>query len=285
MHHAEQHLVNVGVRRSHPVNSSAGQKIPVVHSSSGRLRVRLPDPDGRIVTRLRRQPGVTSAEASKWTNNILVLFNPRITNAKELLAVLEAECVDTALLAMPPSPPSAGLAVLTIPADESAGGTGLDALPSPVEPVGYVTGFRRRLYEVLGWASVGMAVVGAILPGIPTVPFVVLAGYFFIRSSPTAHAWLLQSRWFGPLLRDWEEQRAVRRSVKYSAVGLIVAAMAIILVLGLPPGLVALILAVEIIGLIIVLRLPVVEAAPAVRDINEMDPPGSLPLANAPTPL
>ena len=81
------------------------------------------------------------------------------------------------------------------------------------EPAGYVTGLRRKVYQVLGWASVGMAVVGFALPGIPGAPFVVLAGYFFIRSSPRSHAWLLQSRWFGPILRDWEQHRAVRPTI------------------------------------------------------------------------
>jgi uncharacterized membrane protein YbaN (DUF454 family) len=248
------------------MNSTSTEEIRVVHSSFGRLRVHLPDPEGHITSRLCWQPGVYSAQSNKWTGNILILFNPRITNERNLLAHLEAECMDGSLVAVPPAPPPSALAALSTPADDEAAAR-LDDITYPAEPVGYVTGFRRRLYEALGWASVGMAVVGAITPGIPTVPFVVLAGYFFIRSSPKAHAWLLQSRWFGPLLRDWEQQRAVKRSVKYTAVGLIVAAMAIILVLGLPPILVSLILALELIGLIIVLRLPVVEPTPTAPEI------------------
>src|SRR5262249_27862254 len=118
----------------------------------------------------------------------------------------------------------------------------------------YVTGTRQVVYQALGWSSVGMAVVGAITPGIPTTPFVVLAGYFFVRSSPEAHQWLRQSRWFGPLLRDWEEHRAVRRSVRNATAGLIVGSMVLTLLLDLPAALVATIISLQIIGLAIVMH-------------------------------
>jgi uncharacterized membrane protein YbaN (DUF454 family) len=131
-----------------------------------------------------------------------------------------------------------------------------------VLPAGYVTGPTRSLYHVLGWSSVGLAVVGAVTPGIPTAPFVIVAGYFFIRSSPRAHDWLLRSRWFGSFLRDWEEHRGVKRSVKYTAVGLMGAGLVFTWLLNPPPAVLASILALEAIGLVVVLRLPVVESSP-----------------------
>jgi uncharacterized protein len=131
-----------------------------------------------------------------------------------------------------------------------------------------MTGTGRVVYQALGWASVGMAVVGAITPGIPTAPFVLLAGYFFIRSSREAHEWLRQSRWFGPMLRDWEEHRGVRRSIRNAAVGLIVLGMAVTLMLGLPTAVLATILTLQLVGLAIVLSLRVVEPIPA-RTIAE----------------
>jgi len=53
---------------------------------------------------------------------------------------------------------------------------------------------------------------------------------------------------------------AVRRSLKLAAVGLIVHAMVFILLIGLPAPLVAVILVLEIIGLIIVSRIRVIES-------------------------
>ncbi len=67
-----------------------------------------------------------------------------------------------------------------------------------------------------------MAYLGAILPGLPTTPWVLLAGYCFSRSSPRLERWLKRSPIFGKLLRDWEEHHGIRRSVKIFAVCLVV---------------------------------------------------------------
>jgi uncharacterized membrane protein YbaN (DUF454 family) len=136
--------------------------------------------------------------------------------------------------------------------------------PSLAGPVIYVTGTTRVVYKALGWSSVGMAVVGAIMPGIPTTPFVILAGYFFTRSSPEAHEWLRQSRWFGPILRDWEEHRGVRRWVRNATLALIGGGMVVTALMGLSTGLTATILTLQAVGIGIVLNLRVIEpAAPA----------------------
>jgi uncharacterized membrane protein YbaN (DUF454 family) len=54
-----------------------------------------------------------------------------------------------------------------------------------------------------GLLSVGLAVVGTVLPIVPTVPLVLLAGFFFSRSSARFDSWLVQHRVFGPIIRDW----------------------------------------------------------------------------------
>jgi uncharacterized membrane protein YbaN (DUF454 family) len=225
----------------------------VVHSSFGRLRVHLSHWTGQrgeaIVAGLCRLPGVTHAEANPRTGNVLILFEPRQTSAQALLEALPDLRLEPPLL-----PPLLQNDSDPLPVMSEEAGRHLS------EPV-YMTGTRRVVYKALGWSSVGMAVVGAITPGIPTAPFVVLAGYFFVRSSPEAHQWLRQSRWFGTLLRDWEEHRGVRRSVRNAAAGLIGASMGVTALLGLPAGLLATILPLQLIGLAIVLRLRVIDPA------------------------
>ena len=63
-----------------------------------------------------------------------------------------------------------------------------------------------------------MAYLGAILPGLPTTPWVLLASYCFARSSPRLHAWLRRAPLFGPLVRDWEDHGGIRPRVKVIAV-------------------------------------------------------------------
>jgi uncharacterized membrane protein YbaN (DUF454 family) len=79
------------------------------------------------------------------------------------------------------------------------------------------TGLRRVLYVSLGLFFVGMAYLGAILPGLPTTPWVLLASYFFGRSSPRLQRWLLRTPYFGSLLNDWQQHRGMRRSKKIVA--------------------------------------------------------------------
>lgn len=120
-------------------------------------------------------------------------------------------------------------------------------------------GVRRWLYVALGLFFVGLAILGILLPLLPTTPFLLLASFFFIRSSPSLNAWLLRSRVFGPFLRDWHRHRAVRPHIKIGAVAVIVPVIGASALFGnLPPYLLVPLLVLGLIGLIVVLRLPVI---------------------------
>jgi uncharacterized membrane protein YbaN (DUF454 family) len=124
-------------------------------------------------------------------------------------------------------------------------------------------GARRLLYVALGMFFVGLAVLGVVLPVLPTTPFLLLASYFFVRSSPRLHGWLLRSRLFGGFLHDWQRHRAVRPRVKVVAVAVLVAAVsasALLADLSLP--LLIGLFALGSLGLVVVLRLPVLREDP-----------------------
>lgn len=57
------------------------------------------------------------------------------------------------------------------------------------------------------------------LPVLPTVPFLLLAGFFFGRSSQRAHDWLLSHKQLGPAIHDWHENGAISRKSKYLSAG------------------------------------------------------------------
>ncbi len=85
-----------------------------------------------------------------------------------------------------------------------------------------VTGTRRWIYIGLGWFCVGLAVAGVVLPVLPSTPFLLLAAFFFARSSPRFYQWLLDNRTFGPIIREWREHRSIPRRAKYKAIALII---------------------------------------------------------------
>lgn len=97
----------------------------------------------------------------------------------------------------------------------------------------------RMAFIALGLLCVGMGALGVVLPLLPTTPFVLLGAFFFARSSPRLHAWLLRHRVFGPLISNWKETRSISPTAKLSAVLAIVATMGISVVLTVPPAVLA----------------------------------------------
>ena len=76
---------------------------------------------------------------------------------------------------------------------------------------------------ILAYLFLVLAVIGVVLPGLPTVPFLLLAAWFAARGSERLHAWLYAHPKFGKLLVDWEQQGAISRSSKVLAVLLLTA--------------------------------------------------------------
>lgn len=79
----------------------------------------------------------------------------------------------------------------------------------------------RPFFFVLGWVSVLLGFIGALLPVMPTTPFLILAAYLFSKSSPKFHAWLLNLPKFGPVIKEWEESKTIKKEVKIMAIGLL----------------------------------------------------------------
>ena len=80
----------------------------------------------------------------------------------------------------------------------------------------------RFLWLVLGLLFTGLGIIGAFLPVMPTTVFLLIAAFFFARSSPKFYNWLLNNRAFGPLIRDWRAGLGLPLRAKVLAVSLIV---------------------------------------------------------------
>jgi len=90
-----------------------------------------------------------------------------------------------------------------------------------------------------GFIALGLGFAGIFLPLLPTTPFILLAAFLFDRSSPRFHAWLFHHPRFGAILRDWRENRAISMRGKVMATVAMAVAIAIPLIAGFAPWIIA----------------------------------------------
>lgn len=75
----------------------------------------------------------------------------------------------------------------------------------------------RTAWLILGLTCVGLGIIGALLPLMPTTIFLILAAGCFARSSPRLERWLLTHRRFGPTLVAWRAEGAIGPRAKIMA--------------------------------------------------------------------
>jgi hypothetical protein len=85
-------------------------------------------------------------------------------------------------------------------------------------------GWLRPIYLLLGVVSLAVAFVGLFLPLIPTTGPVLLAAFFFARSSRRIHGWLVGHPRFGRTIEDFQAGRGIPRRAKVVAVTMMTAA-------------------------------------------------------------
>jgi uncharacterized membrane protein YbaN (DUF454 family) len=83
-------------------------------------------------------------------------------------------------------------------------GTSSDVRTSAKRSVAARTGSRRLADLAKAAASLALAVGGAVLPGIPTLPFLILSGRYAIRVSPGIERLLMSRPWCAALLTEAE---------------------------------------------------------------------------------
>ena len=63
----------------------------------------------------------------------------------------------------------------------------------------------RVLYIIGGTLSLALAILGIVLPGLPTTPFALLSAYLYAKSSEKLYNWLLSNRILGPRIRNYNK--------------------------------------------------------------------------------
>jgi len=79
---------------------------------------------------------------------------------------------------------------------------------------------RKYLFVFLGTISLFLGIIGTVIPGLPTTPFLLLSASLYIRSSKKLYNWLISSKYLGHYISDFQEKKGMSKQVKLSSIGL-----------------------------------------------------------------
>lgn len=82
----------------------------------------------------------------------------------------------------------------------------------------------KYLNAGLGFLFFGLGAVGAFLPVLPTTPFLLLASFFFLRSSTKLNTWFTSTKLYKRYLSNYAEKRemTLRSKIALASPGFIV---------------------------------------------------------------
>lgn len=79
----------------------------------------------------------------------------------------------------------------------------------------------RILLTILGFLSLGLAVLGIFLPILPTTPLLLLAAALFLRGNKHWYEWLLNHPKLGPYISDFMITKAIPLKIKVISVSMV----------------------------------------------------------------
>ena len=72
----------------------------------------------------------------------------------------------------------------------------------------------KPLYIFLGFLSLVLGLIGIVVPGLPTTPFLMLTVYFFARGSERLHNWFINTKLYEKHLKTFHEKRSLTKKSK-----------------------------------------------------------------------
>ena len=73
---------------------------------------------------------------------------------------------------------------------------------------------KKAFFVVLGCLSLGLGAVGAVLPILPTVPFLMLATFCFAKSSEKLHNWFVSTKLYKKNLESFVQGKGMTVKTK-----------------------------------------------------------------------
>jgi uncharacterized membrane protein YbaN (DUF454 family) len=180
-----------------------------LESHPGRIRLRhesLPnDRSGMsgLADALSPLDGVQGCRVSTWFGTLTLDYLPESPIADRLVDAVE----DALRHEKPPGSSPREIA-------------GRELEDQAVGAVVVASGSRRLQYLALAGGSFALTLIGLVVPGVPTVPFLLATSYYLARSSPGLNDRLRRTALFGPILIEWEQYHGLSFSSKAKLLGL-----------------------------------------------------------------
>ncbi|MDW6092171.1 YbaN family protein [Vibrio rhizosphaerae] len=76
------------------------------------------------------------------------------------------------------------------------------------------SGIHLWVYKLIAVISLILAIIGAILPGLPTTEFVILCAWASAKGSPTIHRFLMSKPFFRNMIENWQNGKVISRKNK-----------------------------------------------------------------------
>lgn len=73
---------------------------------------------------------------------------------------------------------------------------------------------KKKLVIILAVGCIVLGTVGIFIPLLPTTPFLLLAAWLFLKSSPKLYTWLVHNRIYGMYIKNYVERKAVPLKIK-----------------------------------------------------------------------
>lgn len=73
---------------------------------------------------------------------------------------------------------------------------------------------KSLIFNLFGGVFLILGVAGIFLPLLPATPFLLLTAYCFSKGSPRFHHWLLDHKYLGQPIKDWERKGVIRAPAK-----------------------------------------------------------------------
>ena len=97
---------------------------------------------------------------------------------------------------------------------------------------------KRITFVVLGCVSLALAVIGVVLPIVPTVPFLALAAFCFAKSSDRLNNWLINTKFYQNNLADFKAGKGMTVKTKVRILATVTLVMAVGLIAMLMKGII-----------------------------------------------